>query len=159
MRVQLDTPNPAIPQDQLDKMDTNNTLALQKAINKTGVNTGLLVESSTQTNVTGATYTIYNGMEGVVTSSGGFFDITYKTVVGVTSANTLSAQLLIDGAVKDFTQMGSTANGQFGLYLQYRGALGAGRHNIAVKISMNGGTFHLQENSTQGRLQAVETVL
>lgn len=165
MRVQLDTPNAAIPKDELDKIDTNNVLKLQQTINKTGVNSTLNVESTTETNFTNASLAtaIVGGkpMQGVITSSGGFYRVYFKSTVLVPNGGNFSAALLVDSKIVDTAAgaNGAAADLRIPVVLEYNASLGAGRHNLEVQVAISAGTAKLSSSSTYSRLQAIETVL
>lgn len=157
--IQLDTPNPAIPPEQLDQMQVNNTLKLQKTLNNQGINQSLLIKSSVQTNLTTTTFATPLGMSGIVTSSGGFFIITFKGTIIVPGGQNSTFQLLIDGAIQDSVAvgMGAGANAQNGVFLQFMGPLGVGRHSVNVQAKVDGGTFTFP--ALMQKLQAVEILL
>ncbi len=161
MKINLDTPSPDMDAEQSGIISRDNVAALRKTMNKTGVNSLLLVQRSTAFNVTGATLHVPENFEGIVTSSGGFFDIEFKTSYRMPAAGNLLAVLYIDDKEMDSIYCG-LSNPQviiWPIYLRFRGALGEGRHKIQVKIALDSGTGVFGDTNTVTRLQAVETVL
>lgn len=162
MSTFLDTPNPAMPPDQLNQIATNNTAKIQSGLNGLGINQSLLIENTTAYNFSSATLTQLLNMSGVVTSSGGYFEINFKVNFTVPAANDFICKLLIDGVIKDsflISSVATGANNQNGT-LAFRGTLGIGRHTITVQSSLNGGgTAVISDSLTMTRLQAVEFLL
>jgi len=152
MKVQLDTPNPAIDSENLDEINTNNVKKIQNTLNKTGINQLLIVDNVTATNFTSATLTQLLTFTGIVTSSGGWIEVNFKVNAQVTGD--FVGQLLIDGIVKDsFLISGAPSNDN--VTLAWRGNLGIGRHSITVNAAVTILAI-ISNSSSMTRLQVVE---
>ncbi len=159
MRVQVDTPNPAMEKDLLGEVQVNNTKALANAVNKTGVQQSLLIESNMSTNLTNTAFAVPLNMQGIVTSSGGFIEITFHTSAVVPATRDAQFQLLVDGEVKDFVVSGGGADKVDLIILSWKGVLGNGRHLVKAQCLINAGTLTISYVSSLTRLQAVEILL
>jgi hypothetical protein len=158
VRVQLDTPNPALPPESLQQIDANNVKALSQAINKTGVALLLDKQTNTATNFTSTSYVVPLGMEGVFTSSGGYIEASFKTTISYSGVSFIQAQLLIDDKVYDFTAYSlNIVGGQ--LFLSFQGKLGAGRHYIKILALVGAGTAGFSTSGSLTALQVKETLL
>jgi len=160
MRVQLDTPNPAIPQEELGKIDTNNVLKLQQTINKTGaaVLTDKLLNTATTLAIS-ATQKKIDYFEAVITCSGGLVEIDFYSTFEVGTGVNLKFYLIVDG--KQVASMGA-ANPNAAINvpgsLKYKAKLGEGRHTVYMAYITNG-AFIISSDSLDSRLLISETVL
>lgn len=163
MKLNIDTPTPEMNEQDAAKLDRDNVAALRKVINKTGVNQILLVETFTASaaisSASASAYEQLGPFQGVITCSGGWIEINFKTGVRDSGSSNTSFQLLVDGVVKDQITLSAGANEDLGPALHWAGPLGEGRHKVAVFYRTPVGTIIYSFNSDCSRLQAVETLL
>lgn len=144
MRVNLDTPNPALPEETQAEVAVNNNKAIAQAINKTGVNFLLDKNSNTAQTTTAATYTKLANWDGVFTSSGGFIELEFISSVQADKVCTLSVKMIVDAdpnKTRICNVVFSSASTELFVGVKYREALGAGRHKVEIYTAVDNGAI------------------
>ena len=162
MKANLDNPNPAMGQEQVEEVNVNNIKKLRQTLNATGINQLLLVQASVSTAFNSATsiVPVVNGknMEGAFTSSGGWVSVLFKTSQEFSGAILIDARLQVDDAVLDYQRFTTPGFGA-ALALQWAGTLSDGKHTVKVLYANASGTCTFSANGSFTTLQVVETSL
>ena len=148
--------NPALPEDQKDKVIQDSLKAVKRAMDQTGA--GLLVGEvkAVLTTLTSATSTIVPTYSKAFVTSGGLVEIDFKTMVAV-SAATAIVLMQVDDQVVDM--LGLTTTDAF-IWLGYKSNLAAGEHKVSIWGSKaGGGALQLGANSSLSALWIKETLL
>ncbi len=162
MKANLDNPNPAMGQEQVDEVNVNNIKKIRQTLNATGVNQLLLVQAQTSTAFNSATSAVPvvdgKNMEGAFTSSGGWVRVLFKTAQEYSGAFLIDARLMVDDVVLDYKRF-TTAGFGAALTLQWEGTLSDGKHTAKVLFANAAGTCTFSANGSFTTLQVVETSL
>lgn len=146
MQIQLDTPNPAIPQDKTDpkselgQIDVNNIAKIQKVINGTGVFVHKDIILTTATNFNSATFALVFNFECAFVSSGGFVEADFQGTIANATPNQFQIQIVVDNdpnktrTFQDDSAVAETSLTSF----WWKGFLGEGKHNIQIQAKTGG---------------------
>ncbi len=140
MQIKLDTPNPAIPQEQLEELNTNNVANLQKTINSTGVFVHKDVILQTATNFNSATFALVFNMECAFVSSGGFVEAEFQGTIENSTPVQFQIQIVVDNdpnKTRTFQNDSGAVETRL-TNLWFKGFLGEGKHNIQIRCKTGG---------------------
>lgn len=162
--VNIDTPNPELPDDIQAQVAAQNARETKQILMKQGINLVFQKETTTPFQLASSAITTkLEAWEAALATSGGFIEFEFVTTVSYDATNNVQIRITVDGNTTTSYSRTQKTSGNVSdistIRVKWKGYLVAGNHLFQVFFNSGGGNATFSAGSNTTEMTVTETIL